>query len=204
MEDHSAEVIVRLSAPAAQTVLVDYTTQSGTAVEGSDFLPARGRLAFPPGETEKTVSAFVIGDSKDEAEEYFSIVLENPQNASLGGAQARVTILDGQVGSDPGADTLQGLSVTDTYTAYHDGFEGSMGVDGCRAGGWMRHDQNLNDRLSYRVQVDETVIFTGDANRYRGDLTDICPPGDCAYDANLAYTGKLSPNADHVIRVEGQ
>jgi hypothetical protein len=49
----SAPIAVTLTKPYAQTVLVDYATQGGTAVPGKDYVVASGTLIFSPGQTNR-------------------------------------------------------------------------------------------------------------------------------------------------------
>jgi hypothetical protein len=66
---------VTLSAPSATQVKVNYTTADGTARAGEDYLAASGTLTFAPGETTKTITIKVKGDSKREASETFYLDL---------------------------------------------------------------------------------------------------------------------------------
>ncbi|MFX8327835.1 Calx-beta domain-containing protein, partial [Acinetobacter baumannii] len=54
---------VTLSSASVQTVTVDYATVNGTALSGSDFVAASGTLTFAAGETSKTVSVTINGDT---------------------------------------------------------------------------------------------------------------------------------------------
>jgi photosystem II stability/assembly factor-like uncharacterized protein len=83
----------RLSAATGRAVAADYATFAGTALAGSDFEAASGRLVFAPGTTEQTVNVRIIGDRLDEVDERFTIGLQNPTNAEIGNIQ-QVTILD--------------------------------------------------------------------------------------------------------------
>jgi hypothetical protein len=71
---------VVLSNPSVQTITVDYTTMDGTAVAGSDYVATSGSLSFTPGTTSKTVTVVVNGDTIDEPDEVFSLVLSNATN----------------------------------------------------------------------------------------------------------------------------
>jgi hypothetical protein len=89
---------VTLSAAAGRTVTVGYSTSAGTATAGSDFDNVTpGVLTFAPGETIKTFDVPVHGDTVDEADETFNIVLSNP-NTTLGASASlgttAITILD--------------------------------------------------------------------------------------------------------------
>ena len=75
---------------------VDYATQAGQAIAGSDFAGITGTLTWADGESGgKTFSVDIIDDSNQEAPETFSINLSNPQGATLGTpGLATVTISD--------------------------------------------------------------------------------------------------------------
>jgi len=104
----------RLSAATSRAVAADYATFAGTALAGSDFEAASGRLVFTPGTTEQTVNVRIIGDRFDEADERFAIGLQNLSNAEHGSIQ-QVTILDD--------DATPTISVSDTSVA-----EGNAGT----------------------------------------------------------------------------
>ncbi|HEV3469951.1 MAG TPA: FG-GAP-like repeat-containing protein, partial [Pyrinomonadaceae bacterium] len=81
-----------LSAASTKTVSAGYYLVSGTAALGADFRPASGRLIFSPGETTKTVSVAVIGDTLDESDESLAVSFSFPLNVVAGTGAA--TILD--------------------------------------------------------------------------------------------------------------
>src|SRR5205085_8676361 len=59
---------VTLSAAYDQSVTMSYRTVDGTATTGdSDYIAQTGTLTFKPGETTKTITIVVNGDSKKEA-----------------------------------------------------------------------------------------------------------------------------------------
>src|SRR5262249_54403677 len=69
---------VSLSAPSSSTVAVNYATANGSAVAGSDYVGTSGVLSFAPGETAKTITVSVIGDTTVEPDEVFSVLLSAP------------------------------------------------------------------------------------------------------------------------------
>ncbi len=113
-----ADFIVRLDAPSANTVIVDYQTQNATATVGEDYLGQTGTLSFAPGETVKTVRVWVAEDSASETTEAFQLALKNPQafdlvnnapaNALLGRTVGTASVID----NDSAAD-LPTVSVSD-------------------------------------------------------------------------------------------
>lgn len=57
---------------------VDYQTVGNTAVAGSDFTATSGTLSFADGETSRTITVEVSGDTLAEADERFFVALDNP------------------------------------------------------------------------------------------------------------------------------
>jgi hypothetical protein len=80
----SANFLVTLSTSWAQTITVNYTTTASTASAGSDYISTSGTLTFAPGETSKTISVSIIGDTISEGNETYYIDLSSPVNATLG------------------------------------------------------------------------------------------------------------------------
>ena len=87
----TAAVPVTLSHPSIQTVTASWSTlyQSGLsgspATPPSDYTPASGTVTFAPGETTKTVSVPIVGDTTTEPDEYAVVAFSAPTNATLGG-----------------------------------------------------------------------------------------------------------------------
>ncbi len=85
---------VTLSQASSEVVSVSYSTADGTARAGSDFKAAAGILTFAPGETTKTVSVGIIGDTLLEANETFSLKLSDAARATIAKAAATGTIVN--------------------------------------------------------------------------------------------------------------
>ena len=86
---------VSLSNPSSETVTLSYTTANGTAlVTDNDYEPGSGTLTFTPGQTSQTVRVLVIGDTKFEPNETFTVNLSNPVNATIADATGVATILN--------------------------------------------------------------------------------------------------------------
>ncbi len=79
----TATFTVSLSAPSGQPVTVNWSTANGTATAGTDYVAASGTITFAPGETKKTITITILGDSITEWTENFFVRLSNPLNASL-------------------------------------------------------------------------------------------------------------------------
>jgi hypothetical protein len=112
-EATNATVAVFLEYPSAQWISVDYSTLSGSALAGTDFLSTAGQVVFPPGSLTQFVTVQVLGDVIDEATEFFSVALANPTNAVIASpGSGTVTITDN--------DPPPVLSVADTIVVEGD------------------------------------------------------------------------------------
>ncbi len=82
-EGSSLFLPVRLNAPAARIVTVDYTVTGGSATAGSDFFATGGTLTFYPNQIEQSIPASPHNDTLYEADETFTVTLSNPTNIEL-------------------------------------------------------------------------------------------------------------------------
>ena len=83
---------VQLSEPLATQASVQVSTSPGSATPGSDYRPTSSTLVFAPGETAKTFSVNVLGDTVGEADETVRALLRNARGASITDGQAIGTI----------------------------------------------------------------------------------------------------------------
>lgn len=116
-----AAFTVTLASPSAQAVTVKYATSNGTATAAGDYTPASGTLTFAPGETRKTITVVITGDSLTEGSENFHVMLSNPSGATLTDAMGMGTILDRTTvttssGSIPPTGTTSGTTSGGTGT----------------------------------------------------------------------------------------
>ena len=87
--------LVSLTNPSYQAITVPFGTVEGTAtVEGSDYTATSGTLTISSGSTSGTIIVPVIGDTKYEPDETFSVTLGTPTGAILGTSQGTGTILN--------------------------------------------------------------------------------------------------------------
>jgi len=93
---------VNLSAPSGKSVTVSFNTANGTATSGSDYTSSSGSVTFSAGQTSKTITVLVNGDTSVEPNETFLVNIFNPFNTTIGKAQGIATILD-----DDGQTPLQ-------------------------------------------------------------------------------------------------
>ncbi|MBX7187702.1 MAG: matrixin family metalloprotease [Vicinamibacteria bacterium] len=91
----NAVFTLSLSAASGQTVTVSAVTAANTAASPADFT-ATGptTITFNAGETSKTFTVPVVGDTLDEINETFFVNLSSPTNVTLGDGQGLGTISD--------------------------------------------------------------------------------------------------------------
>jgi serralysin len=83
---------VTLSSASPQGISVHYATANGTSAAGSDYQAKAGNLNFNPGETSKTISVAVMGDTRVETNERFVVNLSSPLRVTLADALGQGTI----------------------------------------------------------------------------------------------------------------
>ena len=88
-----ATFTLTLAPVSGRAVTVDYATGNGSATSPADYQANGGTLNFAAGETTKTVTVLVNGDSVDEIDETFTVNLSNAPNATItdGSGQATIT-----------------------------------------------------------------------------------------------------------------
>jgi Calx-beta domain len=91
-----ATFAVTLTAPSASPVSVNYATADGTAkVSDTDYVAVPPTaVLFAPGQTVKNVSVQVVGDTKSEPNQTFTVALSSPVNATLADGNGVGTIVD--------------------------------------------------------------------------------------------------------------
>ena len=83
-----------LDKSSSQAITVEVFTLQGTAKVNEDYSGKTGTITFAPGQTSRTVSVHVKGDTKDESNEQFTFNLKNAINATIGDAVGVGTIID--------------------------------------------------------------------------------------------------------------
>jgi hypothetical protein len=80
---------VSLNQPAASDVTVQFLTKNDTAVSGSDYVSKTGTVTFLAGQTTRSITVQVKGDTTVEPDERFKFIIFNPTGgATLGNSLA--------------------------------------------------------------------------------------------------------------------
>nr|XP_057927188.1 sodium/calcium exchanger 1-like isoform X9 [Doryrhamphus excisus] len=83
-----ALTVLRRGGDINTTVAVDYRTQDGTAIAGSDYRCSHGTVVFRAGETVKEIRIDIIDDDIFEEEEHFLVHLSGVRIVSGGGGES--------------------------------------------------------------------------------------------------------------------
>jgi len=101
-----ANFTISLSAPSGKTVSVSWKTAQGSATSGVDYAFINSSsVTFQAGQTSKTISVNVNGDTDPEPDETFLVTLFNPNELTVAKTQGTCTIINDD-GAAP-AGTLQ-------------------------------------------------------------------------------------------------
>ncbi|MEM7323774.1 MAG: Calx-beta domain-containing protein, partial [Actinomycetota bacterium] len=149
----TVDVTVSLDQSTSNTVTVDVATADGTATAGSDYTASGPTtVTFNPGDTSKTVTLSIIGDTVSEPSEDFFVNLSNPVLGTIGDGSGTVTIVDNDAPpcSDGPDITVSNVTVTEAE------FELNAIVTFTRS-------FSTNQSTRFRVNtIDETAIAPGD------------------------------------------
>lgn len=97
----TATFTVTLSAAASSIVTVRYQTANATAIAGGDYVDGNLTLSFAVGETTKTASVTINGDTTIEPNETFLVDLSSAVGATSADAQGRGTIVNDDTAAPP-------------------------------------------------------------------------------------------------------
>jgi uncharacterized repeat protein (TIGR01451 family) len=156
-------------ANATVTATVDYVASGNSATAGSDFVATSGTLTFHAGETLKTITVQVLGDTINEGNELFVVQLSNPVNASIDRDLAFGTIIDDDQGGPPvPVVTIPSISVTEgdsgtknaTFTAQLS--FASVAVSRVR---WQTQDGTATAGSDYTASSGEVVFQPGETSK---------------------------------------
>ncbi len=189
---------VTLSAASASEVTVNYASSNGTAIAGADYIAVSDTLTFTAGQTSKTLSVPILGDTVVEPHKAFSITLSNPSNATLTKATGTGTILDDDAAAITIADVSRpegnaGTSVM-TFTATLDkAVSGGFTVNYATANGTATTADN-----DY-VAATGTLTFAGTAGETRTFTVTV--NGDTRVEANETFTVSLNTVSNAAVSI---
>ncbi|MBE9127593.1 MULTISPECIES: glycoside hydrolase family 9 protein [unclassified Coleofasciculus] len=185
----NATFTVSLSAASTEAVSVNYATANGTAIAGSDYTAKSGILTFTPGQTSKTFTVPILGDTLDEANETFKVNLSQATNATIGDSQGIGTIID----NDDSAPVLPLLSINDVSVT-----EGNTGTKNAT------FTVNLSAASTQAITVNygtanDTATAGSDYTAKSGTLT--FNPGDTSKTFSIPVIGDTTVESNETFKV---
>jgi hypothetical protein len=185
----SVTITVKRTADTKPAVSVDYATSDGTAKAGSDYTAAAGTLNFAAGETSKTFTVNITGDSQVEGDETLNLKLSNASaGAFLGGPSAAVlTINENQ-------QTIPGLSVSDESLV-----EGNSGTTTFAFNVTLSTASAQNVTVDFAT-ADGTAVSGSDYQSLNGSLT--FSPGETSKTVNVLVNGDTQNEPDETFLVQ--
>ena len=193
-------VTVTLSRTSTSFVGVDFTTADNTATfSGSDYYSQSGRLVFAPGETSKTITLTVVGDTVDENNESFFVNLSAPANATISDGQSVVTITDDDTSTTqpppPPAGTPPTITVSDASVA-----EGSNGDTNVAVTVSLSKTSTAFITVDF-ASTDGTATFAGsDYWRMSGRI--VFAPGETSRTVTATVVGDVVDEINEVFYID--
>ncbi len=176
---------VSLSTASGLPASVEFASADGTALVGSDYTAlAPGTLNFAPGETNKTITVDVLGDTSIEDHEHFSVILFGANGATLGNRTAVGTILND--------DTA--LRISEPTSA----FEGDSGATTLVFTVGLEKPSALPVTVNY-ASADGTASAGSDYTALTGTLT--FTPGETSQNITIDVHGDTTHEADETFSV---
>jgi hypothetical protein len=112
-----------LSASTVRDVTVSYATADGTAISGTNYVPANGMVTIPAGATTGSINLSIGGTAMAQPKETFFVNLTNPANAILARNQVTIVVKAHDSDGDGMADyweVLHGFNPNDPTDASQD------------------------------------------------------------------------------------
>ncbi|MGI9213079.1 MAG: Calx-beta domain-containing protein, partial [Methylococcaceae bacterium] len=184
----NATVTLSLSATYNQAVTLNYATQDGTAIAGSDYTATRSTVTFNPGETSKTVSIPLLGDTQFEPDETFQVILD-------GAAHAILSVNNSAVVTIRNDDTLPLPTVSISGTTVN---EGNSGTTNATVTVSLSASYNQPITVNYATQ-DGTATAGSDYAATHNTLT--FAPGETRKTIAIPIFGEALIEPDETFRV---
>jgi len=158
--------IVSKVGQTAFSASVVFSTDNGTAANGSDYAATSGTLTFAPAETQKTIPVQVNGDSALEADETFFVNLQSAANASIADSQGLGTITNddasvpaGTVQFGAAAQSVGEAGLSATVTVTRTDTAGAASVDYATGGG------TADGKKDYTLALGRLDFAPGEASK---------------------------------------
>ncbi len=177
---------VTLSNPSGSVVTIDWVTNPGTAIQGTDYTDANGTVTFVPGDITETVNVLVHGDTSHEADETFTVDISNPVVATIADTKGTGTITND--------DPLPAVSVNNVSVSEGDAGTSVLSFTVSALG------EADTDAFVHYTTVDASATAGSDYTTLTGTLT--IPAGSAPSKIDVLVIGDLThENNEHLTLV---
>ena len=178
---------VTLSNPSAFAAAASYATADNSATTAdNDYQAASGTVTIPAGQTAGSVSVDVVGDTKYENNESFTVTLASPSGGTLGNAVATGTISND--------DPMPALSIDDVAH-----LEGEGGTTLFRFTVSLSASSGLPASVDYATADSTATLGNSDYQSASGEL--LFPAGATTRTLDVLVNGDSTAEADEVFMV---
>jgi urease beta subunit len=185
--------VVTLTAPAGDSVFVEYATSDGTATtENQDYAAKSGYVYFDPGQTTQTINVTVKGDTTKEADETFYVDLLYAGGATIADDRGVGTILNDDGATSPGSPPT--IDISDAEVV-----EGNSGTRLMTFTVTLSHASSQEVRVSYGTQ--NGTARTSDSDYVSTSGTLKFAPGQTTKTITVKVKGDKKVEADETFLV---
>lgn len=174
---------------AVLTATVHYQVTGLTATAGADFIASEGTLTFRAGETLKTITVPIIGDTLNEGNEIFVVQLTDPVNAVLDQDLAIGTIVD----DDNGGPLIPAVTIANISV-----IEGNSGTSNAVFTAQLSNASTAVSRVRWQTQDGSATAGT-DYIASSGEL--VFQPGDVSKSFTVPIIGDTIYEPDEFFNV---
>ncbi len=169
-QDQEISVDLTINKPSTQDIIINYSTQNGTAQAGDDYRSIQNEnITIAAGDISASITLLILGDEVREDEEYFYLNLSSAINASIATKEIQITITDTDTKEEVGSiQSFEGYESPLEYNGYNmvwqDEFEADQLSDnyifeiGTGSNGWGNNESQYYRKENTRLEDGYLVI----------------------------------------------
>lgn len=169
-QNQEITIDLTLNKPSTQDIIINYSTQDGTALAGEDYSSIQNEnITFTTGDISASITLNILGDEIKEDEEYFYLNLSSAINASIATKEIKITITDTDTQEKVGSvQSFEGYESPLEYDGYNlvwqDEFEADQLSDdyifeiGTGSNGWGNNESQYYREENTRLEDGYLVI----------------------------------------------
>ena len=146
---------------------VDFATVAGTATSGTDYQPMSGTLTFVKGETTKTVTVKINGDTLQESNETFTVKLSNNDVLGVNKGLGTGTIIDDDAAQPQATTQFDSATYTVSEGAHYKQINITRTGDlsATASVDYATSDMSANQRTDYNIMLGTLKFAPGESTK---------------------------------------